>query len=308
MPKISIIIPCYYNEKNVEHTIQELINNEGNGPDELEFEYVFVDDGSKDNTWHELEKIKQQYQQKIVLIKLVANVGSYNAIVAGMKYATGDCNVVLAADLQDPPELIFEMYKHWQAGFKLVIGNRKDRQDPLISKYLAITFQYIIRKLALTNLPKGGFDYVLFDRELKDKVLTMEERNTNVLYLFIWMGYPYVNIPYVRKKREVGESRWTFSKKMKLLIDSFISFSYFPIRLISTLGLLLGLAALGYCAFVIVARLFGLVQVEGWTSLMIVLLFVSSFQMMALGVLGEYLWRVLDSNRKRPLYLISEIK
>lgn len=308
MPKLSVIIPCYYNSLNIPVTFKELMANEELKPEGLELEYVFVDDGSKDDTWLELNKVKEALPDRVQIIKLVTNVGSYNAILAGMKYATGDCNVVVAADLQDPPELMYEMYKHWQKGFKLVVGNRTDRQDPFFSKQFAVAFQTMIRKLALPNLPKGGFDFVLFDKELRERAVAMDERNTNVLYLFVWMGYPYVNIPYTRRKRELGVSRWTFSKKMKLFIDSFISFSYFPVRLISILGMVLGISALLYGAVVIVARLLGLIEIEGWTSLVIILLVVSSFQMIALGVLGEYLWRVLDATRSRPMYLVEEAK
>ena len=307
MSKLSIIIPCYFNEANIPHTAKRLLENEKKFPSDLEVEYVMVDDGSKDNTYNELLKFKELCPERVRIIKLVANVGSYNAIVAGMEYATGDCNVVLAADLQDPPELMARMYEYWLKGIKLVIGQRQERLDRFSDRMFATFFNSLMRRFAIKQLPKGGFDYVLFDKVLKDKVLQMNERNTNVLYLLLWLGYEFVCLPYTREKREVGVSRWTMSKKIKLFVDSFVSFSYFPLRVISVLGLLLGLGAFLYGLFIIVAKFSGLIPISGWSSMMLVLLFVSSFQMMALGIIGEYVWRSLDASRKRPMYIVDKV-
>jgi glycosyltransferase involved in cell wall biosynthesis len=307
MPKLSIIIPCYYNEENLPVTWPRLVENEAFFPPEVEFEYVFVDDGSKDNTLTELQKIHSQNPEKVKVIKLAGNVGSYNAIVAGMEYATGDCNAIIAADLQDPPELMVEMYAHWKKGFKLVIGNRKDREESPMQKFFSNTFHALMKKIALKNIPDGGFDFVFFDRQVREEVLKMKEGNSNIFYLMTWMGYAYVNIPYVRKQREIGTSRWTLQKKIKLLIDSLLAFSYFPIRAISVIGLLLGIIAFSYGIYILTARIFGTIAVPGWTATMLVLLFVSSFQMIALGIIGEYVWRSLDASRKRPLYIVEKI-
>jgi polyisoprenyl-phosphate glycosyltransferase len=307
MPKISIIIPCYYNEENIPVTTAELIKNEGLFPKDVNFEYVFVDDGSKDNTYNELTKFQESYPSKVTIVKLAGNVGSYNAILAGMKYATGDCNVILAADLQDPPELIPKMYNYWLGGIKFVIANRIDRNESFAQKIFSNTYHYLIKKLALKNIPKGGFDLVLFDKQLREDVVQIDEKNTNTIYLLAWLNYDFVNIPYVRRKRDIGISRWTLKKKIKLFIDSFVSFSFAPIRFISAIGLLLGTVAFAYGSFVIVAKLTGLVPVEGWATIMVVLLFVSSFQMIALGIIGEYVWRTLDAARKRPNYIIDKV-
>lgn len=307
MPKISIIVPCYFNELNIPLTIPELISNEQNFSSGTDFEYIFIDDGSKDNTLMELKKFKTKFGEKIKIVKLSGNFGSYNAILAGMKYATGDCNVILAADLQDPIELMPKMYSFWEKGIKLIIGSRQDREDPFLSKIFAKAFQFLIKKYALTNLPKGGFDYVLFDKQLKEQILSMDERNSNSLYLLTWLKYEYVSIPYSRRKRQVGKSRWTMSKKIKLFIDSFVAFSFLPIRIIAICGLLLGAISIFYAMYIMYNKLSGNIAIEGWTSMMIVFLFVSSFQMISLGVLGEYLWRTLDASRKRPNYVIDEV-
>jgi glycosyltransferase involved in cell wall biosynthesis len=306
MPKLSVIIPCYFNEDNIPVTAQALIANEAGFPAELSFEYVMVDDGSGDNTVRELHRFRDQYPDRVRVVELVSNVGSYNAIVAGIAQATGDCMAIITADMQDPPELMVQMYQYWKQGFKLVIGNRQDREETGLQQLFAKTFHLLMKKIALPNIPDGGFDFVFFDRQVAEHITQLQERNSNLFYLMVWLGYPYVNIPYVRRKREIGKSRWTLKKKAKLFIDSILAFSYFPIRAISVIGLILGVAALGYGIYIIIMHLFGSSVPEGWSALMVVLLFVSAFQMAALGIIGEYVWRGLDAARKRPLYVVKE--
>ena len=306
MPKLSVIVPCYYNEGNIPVTVPVLIGNEVNFLPEVEFEYIFVDDGSGDGTVAALRQAQAQYPNRVRVVELVANVGSYNAIVAGMAHATGDCMAIITADMQDPPELMVQMYDYWTKGFKLVIGNRQDREETGLSQVFAKTFHWLMKHLALKNIPDGGFDFVFFDRQVCVDVVRMQERNSNLFYLMIWLGYDYVNIPYVRRKREIGKSRWTLQKKIKLLIDSLLSFSYFPIRAISVLGLGLGLTALLYGIYIIGLKLFGSAEPEGWTALMVAILFVAAFQMIALGIIGEYVWRGLDAARSRPLYIVKQ--
>ncbi len=307
MPKLSVIVPCYFNEGNIPVTIRELVANEEKFPPEVTFEYVFVNDGSGDDTLGALRQAQAAFPGRIRIVDLAGNVGSYNAIVAGMAYATGDCLAVITADLQDPPELMAEMYTHWQQGFKLVIGNRRDREETGFSQTLARVFHWLMKKLALRNIPDGGFDFVFFDRQVATEVLKLHERNSNVFYLMVWLGFAYVNIPYTRRKRNIGKSRWTLSKKIKLLIDSLMAFSFVPIRAISVLGLGLGAVALIYGLYVIALKIVSPNEPAGWTTLMVVLLVVSAFQMIALGVIGEYVWRGLDAARKRPLYVVREV-
>jgi dolichol-phosphate mannosyltransferase len=307
MPKLSIIIPCYFNEENIPVTAQELIENEKNFPNDVEIEYVFVDDGSKDKTLEKLIEFKNLYPSRVVIVKLAGNVGSYNAIMAGMKFATGDCNVIISADLQDPPELMVKMYEYWLKGIKFVVGNRSDRQESFSTKLFSNTYHKLIKKYALPNIPDGGFDYVLFDKQLKENALLIDEKNTNSIYLLAWMNYEMVCIPYVRKKRELGVSRWTFKKKIKLFVDSFVSFSFAPIRAISILGLFIGFSAFIYAMIVVVSRLTGAIAIPGYSSLMVVFLLVSSFQIIAMGIIGEYVWRSLDASRNRPNFIIDKV-
>lgn len=306
MPKLSVIVPCYFNEDNIPVTVRELVANEVNFPPEVTFEYVFVNDGSGDDTLGALQRAQALYPGRIRVVDLAGNVGSYNAIVAGMAYATGDCLSVITADMQDPPELMVQMYAHWQQGYKLVIGNRQDREETGLAVTMAKLFHWLMKNMALSNIPDGGFDFVFFDRQVATEVLKLHERNSNVFYLMVWLGFAYVNIPYTRRKREIGKSRWTLNKKIKLLIDSLMAFSFVPIRAISVLGLGLGAIALLYGLYVIALKVASPDEPAGWTTLMVVMLVVSAFQMIALGVIGEYVWRGLDAARKRPLYVVRE--
>jgi glycosyltransferase involved in cell wall biosynthesis len=306
MPKITIITPCYYNELNIPDYAVRMIENEKIFPADATFEYLLIDDGSKDKTWIEMQKFQENYPDKVKIIKLIRNFGSTNAVFSCLPYSTGDCNVVISADLQDPPDLILKMYEKWLNGYKLVIANRTNREEPLIQKIVSNTTHKLVQKFGLKNLPDGGFDMNLFDKEIKDVLISMEEKNTFFPYLLMWLGYEFVSIPYVRRKRELGKSSYTLAKKIKTFVDSFVAFSFFPIRLISISGLILGFFALVYGVVVILGKIFGLVHTSGWSSLMVVILFVSAFQMIALGIIGEYVWRGLEASRNRPNFLIDK--
>ena len=306
MPKITVITPCYFNELNIPDYANRMIENEKIFPTDVTFEYLLIDDGSKDGTWNEMVKFQVLYPEKVKIIKLVRNFGSTNAVFSSLPYSTGDCNVVISADLQDPPELILKMYENWQKGFKLVLANRTNREEPFLQKFVSNTTHKLVQKFGLKNLPDGGFDMNLFDVEIKDILIKMDEKNTFFPFLLMWLGYEFVSIPYVRRKRELGTSTYTLSKKIKAFVDSFVAFSFFPIRLISVSGLILGILAFIYGLIVILGKVFGFVDSTGWSSMMVVILFVSSFQMIALGIIGEYVWRGLEASRNRPSYLIEK--
>jgi glycosyltransferase involved in cell wall biosynthesis len=307
MPKITIITPCYFNELNIPVYAVRLIENEKLFPPDVTFEYVLIDDGSKDNTWLELEKFQKSWPDKVKIIKLLRNFSSTNAVFAGLNYSTGDCNVIISADLQDPPELILKMYQYWLKGFKLVLANRSSRDESFFTKLVSNTTHKMVKKWGLKNLPDGGFDMNLFDREILELLVKMEDKNTFFPFLLIWLGYEFVSIPYVRQKRELGTSSYTLAKKIKAFVDSFVAFSYFPIRFISISGLALGLVAFIYGIAIIIVKLSGRMELSGWSSMMAVLLFVSAFQMIAIGILGEYVWRTLDVSRKRPNFIIEKV-
>jgi len=309
MKKISIVIPVF-NEPSLPETISQLLALKEKISDcisDCEFEFIFVDDGSKDKSLETLLKFREKFPKEIRVVKLTRNFGSHSAIRAGLKVSKGDCVGVISADLQDPPELFIDMIKHWQKGTKAIFAVRKDRKDTLPSKISSKIYYSFLRKYAIPNFPKGGFDFFLVDRQIVDELDKIPEKNVTIMNLLVWLGFDYVTIPYVRQKREKGKSGWTFSKKIKLVIDSFIAFSYIPIKLLPSLGIIFAVASFVYGGFVFFNWAFGNMPVEGWTSSIILVTFIGGIQMIMLGILGEYLWRTLDETRKRPMFVIEKI-
>lgn len=306
MKLFSIIIPIYYNELNLPDTLPRLLALEENLED-MRLELVCVDDGSGDRSLDILERFQEKHPEKIKVVKLTRNFGSMAAIQAGLTVATGDCAGVIAADLQDPPELFIEMLQYWQQGIKAVFATRQDRDESLMQKLLSNSYYFLLRKMAIENYPKGGFDFLLVDRQVIDQINIIEEKNTNIFSLIFWLGFPYITIPYTREERKKGKSRWTLRKKLKLFTDSFVAFSFVPIRFLSAIGFIVALLSFFYGAFILFAWLSFQIDVKGYVPMMLVLSFTSGLQMIMLGVLGEYLWRTLDETRKRPAYVIDEI-
>lgn len=303
--RFSIVVPIYFNELNIPHTIprlQELNNILPN----YELEFIFVDDGSKDKS---LEMLLEQRKKdsRIKVIKLSRNFGSMSAVQAGLKFATGDMIGIISADLQDPPELFVDMIKMWESGKKVVMAVRSDREESFSQKTFSKIYYSLMRKFALKNYPVGGFDFVLIDKQVATEITGIQEKNTNIMSLIFWLGHNQGSISYVRQKREHGKSRWTLSKKIKLFVDSFVSFSYMPIRLMSTIGFLTASASFIYGIFVIANALFGTIELEGWATIIALITFLLGLIMVMLGIIGEYLWRVLDESRNRPSFVIDEI-
>jgi len=272
-----------------------------------EFEFIFVDDGSKDKSLKNLLEFREKFPKEIKVVKLTRNFGSMAARQAGLKVSKGDCVGVISSDLQDPPELFVEMIKHWQKGNNAVFAVRKDRHDSLPSKISSKIYYHFIRKYALSDFPKGGFDFFLIDRQIVNELNKIQEKNSNIMNLLFWLGYDYVSIPYVRQKRKQGKSGWTLSKKIKHVIDSFIGFSYVPIKLLPSLGFIFAIASFVYGVIIFYNWLVGDIPVEGWTTTILLVTFIGGIQMIMLGVLGEYLWRTLDETRKRPAFIIEKI-
>ena len=306
MSKLSIIVPVYYNEQNLDdlytalkRRIFEKIN--------MDYELIMVDDGSGDKSYEIMKKLCEN-DKKIKLIKLARNFGSHVALLAGLTHATGDCVTCISADLQDPPENIMKMLEKWKAGTKVVLAVRKDREESLMQKFFSNTYYRLMRRYALKDMPKGGFDSFLIDKKVAKIISEMEEKNTSIMGQILWCGFKHEMIYYVRRKREKGKSRWTLSKKIKLFIDSFVSFSYVPIRFASVVGILASFASLVWIIVIVCTKIFVGIDTDGWTTLMAVLLFSSGLILLTLGVIGEYLWRIFDTVRSRPVFIIEETK
>ncbi|MDE6961919.1 MAG: glycosyltransferase family 2 protein [Lachnospiraceae bacterium] len=305
MSKLSIVVPVYYSADTLMLLYQDMkekiLGKLG------DYEIVFVDDGSGDNSWDIMQEIKEM-DDRVVLVRLSRNFGEHAALLAGLSCCSGDCAVTKQADLQEDSELILELYECSKKGNKVVLAVREERDDKLIYKWFANLYYVIVRKLIMPDMPKGGFDCYLLDRKAIDVLLMLDERNSSLSLQVLWMGFQTDKVYFHRKAREVGESRWTMSKKIKLIVDSMMSFSYFPIRFMTVLGGLVSLFAFLMGIYIITSKLIVGEPVLGWTSLMAVLLFSTGLILLMLGVLGEYIWRALDASRNRPPYLIDTIQ
>lgn len=297
-PLISIIIPVLNEEENINALYARLSGMAGNST--YKFEFIFIDDGSTDSTFPLLKELAPK-DNRIKTVKLSRNFGSHAACLAGLVSARGSACMFLSADMQEPPELIAGLLEQWKNGYEVVLGIRETATS-LFSK----VYYMLVRRFALKTMPPGGTDVFLIDRKVVNVIANMKEMNTSIFGLILWSGFRQALVPYERKERQKGSSKWTLGKKIKLFIDTFVAFSYFPVRLMSFLGLVVALAGFVYAAIVIFNRLFFSTLIEGWTSLMVVVLVVSGIQMMMLGVLGEYLWRNFDETRQRPPFIISE--
>jgi dolichol-phosphate mannosyltransferase len=303
--KVSIVVPVYYNAPSLPLLHQRFADIALTLAN-LEFEFIFVDDGSGDDSFAVLNEIAQR-DPRVRVIKLVRNFGSNLAILAGFTHATGDCSIVITADLQDPPELIPDLIARWRAGWEVVLAVRTKRHDPFIARAWASVFNRLYKQFVFPNFPPDGFDLFLASRRVIELLIQYAGPNLYLFGLLLWTGYPFDTVTYTRGERPFGKSRWTFNKKVKYFMDAFVGFSYLPLRLSSIVGLGLAMLGFAYAALVIVLRLMTGIPIEGWASLMVVLLLVSGTQLAMLGIVGEYLWRNLDEARRRPLFLIDRV-
>lgn len=302
--KISIVVPVYFNEASLPLLYQRFADVTAQIA-QAEFEFIFVDDGSADNSFGVLKDLAAR-DLRVKVLRLVRNFGSNAAILAGLAYARGDGVAVISADLQDPPELIPEMIAQWQAGSPVVLAARADRHDPWMTRWTSDAFNWLFRRLVFPNFPPRGFDFFLADKKVIRVLVQNAGANLYLFGLLLWTGYQPVTITYTRAERQFGKSQWTLGRKVKYFLDAFIGFSYLPLRFASVIGIALAILGFIYALFLIAARITLGFPVEGWTSLMVALLLVSGVQLVMLGILGEYVWRNLDEARHRPLYLIGE--
>ena len=270
-----------------------------------ESEFVFVDDGSADESFEQLALLAGE-DPRVRVLGLSRNFGSNAALMAGLGQAQGDAVVTLAADLQDPPELLPELVKAWSAGAQVVLAARRKREDPWLGRVLASAFNRLFRLLVFPQFPKGGFDLVLLDRVVVDTILGMPEKNSYLFGQVLWVGFRRTTLLYDRAARRSGRSAWTLWRKVKYFIDAFTAFSYLPVRAASLLGLLLAGLGFVYAGLVVVLRLRGeIVEPRGFSALLVAVLVTAGAQLVVAGLTGEYVWRVLEEVRPRPPFVIA---
>lgn len=304
-PELSIVVPVF-NEEAVIPELIERLRTVANRLQPLATEIILIDDHSADRSPELLREICRS-DSRFRYARLARNSGSHVAILAGITQARGECAVFLAADLQDPPELILQMLDLWRSGHHVVWAVREDRVGvSKVDLFLSNAFNRLLDLLGEVNLPPRGFDFALVDRRAIDALLQSVGSHPSIGGEIARLGFSAAQIKYTKEKRAAGTSKWTLKKKLAAFADAFVSFSYAPLRAMSYLGMLFSLLGFAYALLVAMLRLTAKTPVQGWSSLIVVILVLGGVQMMMLGVLGEYLWRTLEAARHRPAYFFEE--
>lgn len=303
---VSVIVPVFRNEQSLPVLFDAIGEVEQSlGEKGLGLELIFVDDGSPDRSLSVLLEFKR-LRPATRIIKLTRNFGAVHASKTGMRFVTGDCFLILAADLQDPPALIVEAAARWLDGAKYVICVRESRQDPLPSRVLASLYYLVLRLWVVHDYPRGGYDMALMGREFLPYMVESAKNVNTPLYAF-WLGFTPEKILYTRQRRRHGKSAWTFRKRFTFFLDSVLGFSIVPIRVISLFGVLVAMASFGYGGVIAVNALRGIRGVPGFAALAVIISFLLGVVIVMLGVIGEYLWRIYDQVSGKPETVIEEV-
>lgn len=272
------------------------------------YEVVFINDGSKDKTREMLKELCKS-DKRIKVIDFARNFGHQIAITAGMDYAAGECMVIIDGDLQDPPELIPDMVKIWRSGYDVVYGKRKSRQgETFFKKFTAKTFYRVLKGMTDVDIPVDTGDFRLIDRRVCDAMKQLPERSRYVRGLMSWVGFKQTAIEFERSERFAGETKYPLKKMIKLALDGIMSFSYKPLKFASYIGSFISLASFIYLIVVLIQKLFWPDSIQaGWASLIAVSLFFNGIILLILGIIGEYIGRIYDEAKGRPLYIVSEL-
>ena len=305
MKTITLLIPAY-NEEVVLDALFERLDALAKTEKKYIFEFLFVNDGSRDGT---LEIIKKQAEKdnRVSYINLSRNFGKEIAMIAGIDHVQGDAMVVIDADLQDPPELISEMIKFWEEGYDDVYARRKSREGETWLKKKTSTAYYQVLQSS-TNIPiqVDTGDFRLLSRRCIDALRQFRESQRNTKAMFSWIGYKKKEIFYDRDPRLAGETKWNYQKLINLAIDGITSFTTAPLRIATMTGLIISISAFIYIAYLLIRPLFGVSTGAGYSSTLAIILFLGGAQMLFLGIIGEYVGRIFNETKNRPLYLIEE--
>lgn len=301
----SLIIPVYKNEGSIPallETLEELNQSlAGN------LEVVLVVDSSPDRSLELLTAALPHATFLSQLLVLSRNFGSFSAINAGLASARGSLFAIMAADLQEPPELILEMWKQLETGqYDVVVGARAKRDDPLINRLLSVCFWRLYRLLVQREIPAGGVDVFACTNEFREHLLALKESNTTLVGLIFWLGFRRSAVNYHRKARQHGKSAWSFARKLRYLFDSAFAFSDLPVRLMSFLGIFGILLSMVLAIIVVFARWSGKIAVPGYSATALLIIFFGGLNSLGLGLIGEYLWRTFENTKGRPAYLIAQ--
>lgn len=307
MKKISVVIPMYYEEQVAEECYERVSKVLYDLRDSYDYEILFINDGSKDNTLSILENIAKE-DSKIKVISFSRNFGHQAAVTAGLKFVTGDCVVIIDADLQDPPELIPDMVKEWEKGYDVIYGKRKKRDGESAFKlFTAKAFYQTLNKLSDIEIPKDTGDFRLADRKVIDVINSLPEHNKFLRGLFSWTGFKQEPLEYERKERFAGTTKYPLKKMLKLATDGILSFSIKPLKLVGGLGILSVVISIIILIYAILSFAFKWNNItSGWTSIMCTLTFMGGIILISLWMMGEYIGRIYDEVRGRPQYVIEK--
>jgi dolichol-phosphate mannosyltransferase len=302
--RYSIVAPCYNEEGNL-HELHRRINEVMNQTDET-WELVLINDGSADRTAEIMRQLHAQ-DPKVHFIDFARNFGHQVAVTAGMDYAQGEAVILIDSDLQDPPELILEMIQKWKEGYKVVYAVRSERKGETWFKLVtAKLFYRLIFRITEVSIPLDTGDFRLMDRKVVDAMKHMKERHRFIRGMTSWVGFKQTGVSYVRQERFAGQTSYPLRKMVKFASDAITGFSYFPLQLATYLGFIVAaLSSVGMLA-VILARLFGNQAFFGQATTLVMVLFLGGIQLISLGIIGEYLGRIYDEVKGRPLYIVNE--
>ena len=306
MPEISIVVPCYNEEASLPLFYRE-ITRVAAEMDYADFEFVFIDDGSEDNTLPTLRRLAAA-DRRVRFVSFSRNFGKEAGMLAGLEAATGDYVALMDADLQDPPALLPELYKAvTEEGYDCAATRRTTREgEPPIRSFCARMFYKIINKISDADIVDGARDYRLMRRSMVDAILSLREYNRFSKGIFGWVGFKTKWVPYVNVERVAGETKWSFWKLFLYSLEGIVAFSTVPLALASVLGVLLCLAAFVFIVVVLVKTLAFGDPVGGWPSMMCVILFLGGVQLLCIGILGQYLSKTYLEAKRRPVYLVRE--
>lgn len=300
---VSVVIPVYRNAESLTQLYTELIDVAANRFPACDLEIVFVDDGSDDDSWAVICALRDKDPGRVSAHRLSRNFGQLGASVAGYRLARGDAVVSISADLQDPTELIGDMVNRWLAGDDIVIANRAGRTDGAIAAITSRIAYWYFRRYT-PAMPEGGFDYFLMDRRAIDLLLQFKGRFRFLQGDLLWLGLPMSFIPYVRRERPHGKSGYSFLKRLNAFTDLVIDSSYSLIKAMSRIGFVVAFLGFVYLVLVVINWMQGGSPFKGWAPIMVTLLLLLGFIMIMLGVIGEYLWRIHDQVRERPMHVV----
>lgn len=304
---LTLVIPVYRNESNISDLLIAVANLNIQLHNELDV--VFVVDGSPDRCYEILRERLPSQSFKSTLILLSRNFGSFMAIRIGLQHGKGERFAVMAADLQEPPELILEMnHVLLNKDIDIVVGVRESRQDPWFSRTASKIFWGLYRRYILPEIPPGGVDMFACNKEFRDTLLTLEERHSSLIAQIFWLGYRREVVYYSRQKRLHGKSAWTFKKKVNYLMDSVFSFTDLPIRVLTRVGAFGSIMTVLVGTSTLIAKLCGIIEVQGYTMLMLMLTFLGCLILLGLGTVGSYAWRTYENTKKRPLAIPMRIE